>query len=97
MPIGKNALKRVSNNGYSQVKTAAPDMENSTVSETTPEVKAPAKIKETSAKCTPKKNTTPRTKREPVKAPEIKKAQEDSRPDGFARYELGSSLPVHLL
>ena len=31
MPIGKNAIKRVENNGYSNVKTAAPDMENSTV------------------------------------------------------------------
>ena len=31
MPIGKNAIKRVSNNGYSNVKTTAPDMENSVV------------------------------------------------------------------
>ncbi len=31
MPIGKNALKRVENNGYSKVETQAPDMENSTV------------------------------------------------------------------
>ncbi len=31
MPIGKNSLKRVTNNGYSSVKTSAPDMENSTV------------------------------------------------------------------
>ena len=30
MPIGKNAIKRVENNGYSKVKTSAPDMENST-------------------------------------------------------------------
>ena len=28
MPIGKNALKRVTNNGYSNVTTSAPDMEN---------------------------------------------------------------------
>jgi len=33
MPIGKNAIKRVSNNGYSSVKTTAPDMENSVVAE----------------------------------------------------------------
>ena len=32
MPIGKNSLKRVTNNGYSQVATSAPDMENSEVS-----------------------------------------------------------------
>ena len=31
MPIGKNSLKRVTNNGYSNVTTSAPDMENSTV------------------------------------------------------------------
>jgi len=31
MAIGKNAIKRVENNGYSKVKTAAPDMENSHV------------------------------------------------------------------
>ena len=31
MPIGKNAIKRVENNGYSNVKTSAPDMENSNV------------------------------------------------------------------
>ena len=31
MPIGKNSIKRVKNNGYSSVKTSAPDMENSTV------------------------------------------------------------------
>ena len=30
MPIGKNAIKRVENNGYSKVKSSAPDMENST-------------------------------------------------------------------
>ena len=29
MPIGKNAIKRVTNNGYSSVKSEAPDMENS--------------------------------------------------------------------
>ena len=31
MPIGKNSIKRVANNGYSSVKSEAPDMENSTV------------------------------------------------------------------
>ena len=31
MPIGKNSLKRVTNNGYSSVKTTAPDMENSEI------------------------------------------------------------------
>ena len=31
MPIGKNSLKRVSNNGYSKVASSAPDMENSEI------------------------------------------------------------------
>lgn len=31
MPIGKNAIKRVENNGYSKVTSTAPDMINSTV------------------------------------------------------------------
>ena len=31
MPIGKNSIKRVANGGYSEIKTSAPDMENSTV------------------------------------------------------------------
>ena len=31
MPIGKNAVKRVENNGYSKVQSSAPDMENSNV------------------------------------------------------------------
>lgn len=31
MPIGKNSIKRVNNGGYSNVRTSAPDMENSTV------------------------------------------------------------------
>ena len=33
MPIGKNSIKRVTNSGYSNVKTTAPDMENSHVEE----------------------------------------------------------------
>ena len=33
MPIGKNAIKRVVNNGYSALKSSAPDMENSVVNE----------------------------------------------------------------
>ena len=54
MPIGKNAIKRISNNGYSNVKTEAPDMENSVVAEQkSDEVKAQAPKKST-AKTAPK-------------------------------------------
>lgn len=104
MPIGKNALKRVSNNGYSNVKATAPDMENSSVLEPTSEVKEAPKVKETSAKISPKKNNSPAAKRPAVKKPEMKKAEKKaektekiSRPDGFVRYELGADLPEHLL
>ena len=60
MPIGKNAIKRVSNNGYSNVKTTAPDMENSVVSEDAeqkalPKKKPAQKKKETVAPAKAKK------------------------------------------
>lgn len=97
MPIGKNALKRVTNNGYSKVSVSAPDMEHSEIIETPKkeEIKKVASLKEE-----PKKNTAPKTKKAPVKKPEVKKVKdknEASRPDGFLRYGLGSELPVHLL
>lgn len=54
MPIGKNSLKRVTNNGYSSVKTTAPDMENSTiVGVANPEATA-AEKKPTATKAAPK-------------------------------------------
>ncbi len=56
MPIGKNAIKRVSNNGYSNVKTEAPDMENSVTLE-----KPKAAVKKNPApKADAKKNTAPK-------------------------------------
>lgn len=75
MPIGKNALKRVSNNGYSKVNTSAPDMEHSEIIE--PEAQ-PAKsepVKRTSVKTAPKKNTTPKEKKPKLEKPEVKKAE----------------------
>lgn len=93
MPVGKNSLKRVTNNGYSKVEAKAPDMENS-------EIVAPAEpkeeVKEISVKTAPKKNTAPKTKKPATPKPKIEKA-EPKRPDGFARYEFGQDLPVHLL
>ena len=62
MPIGKNSIKRAVNNGYSNVKTSAPDMENSEVLVKEEKVekvaKAPAKkptAKKTCAKTACKK------------------------------------------
>ena len=93
MPIGKNALKRVSNNGYSKVNTSAPDMENSEVVEVKEQK---VEIKEVSVKTAPKINTTPKTKKPLTPKPEVKKLEE-KRPDGFVRYGFGEDLPVHLL
>ena len=69
MPIGKNALKRVSNNGYSKVNTSAPDMENSEI-----EPKKAEPIEAKPAKAAPKKNTAPKEKKPPVKKPVTEKA-----------------------
>ena len=95
MPVGKNALKRVTNNGYSKVAVSAPDMEHSEVVETK---EAPKKeVKEISVKTEAKKNTAPKTKKAPTPKPAAKKVEVANRPDGFVRYEFGAELPVHLL
>ena len=94
MPVGKNALKRVTNNGYSKVNVSAPDMEHSEVLEAaeTPKPKTEA----VSVKTTAKKNTAPKTKKAPTPKPRIEKLG-DNRSDGFVRYGFGEELPVHLL
>ena len=88
MPVGKNALKRVSNNGYSKVNTSAPDMEHSVISE--PEKKPTAKP---AAKAPTAKKPAPKPKAQSKPAA----AENDGRPDGFVRVELGADMPVHLL
>ena len=90
MPIGKNAIKRVENNGYSNVKTGAPDMENSTV------IGAPAEevmemVEDMAAKSAKKPTRTGKKlacakakKKTPVKA-------------SVERFELGEDLPYYML
>ena len=97
MPIGKNALKRVTNNGYSNVKATAPDMENSVVATVipAPEVKEMISTVVDTVKAAPKKNTAPKTKKAPTPKPKAEKVA--ARPDGFVRYGFGDDLPVHLL
>ena len=83
MPIGKNALKRVSNNGYSNVKTTAPDMENSEVDAVQSEKPSSAVKKTGAKKAAPapktesKKNSAPKKKpaekKEPIKKPAANK------------------------
>ena len=112
MPIGKNALKRVENNGYSKVASSAPDMENSEVVEKVEKavepVPAPAKspakkpaAKKTTAKKTAVKATEEKpTKAAPTKKPAAKKAAPKAKKVGKdlePAISLGSDLPFYLL
>ena len=87
MPIGKNAIKRVSNNGYSKVASSAPDMENSTVAKAPVKEEAkkaaPVSNKKAAAEAEPAKKSTPKSNstakktvkaapKTPAKAPENK-------------------------
>ena len=104
MPIGKNSIKRVANNGYSSVKTAAPDMENSTVlANPAPEVievMIPS-AKKCSSKKAPAK--TPAKKPQTKSTKKINKKEEQvtettANEDGFSYVNLGGGeLPVYLL
>lgn len=100
MPIGKNAIKRVENNGYSNVKTAAPDMENSHVI-AAPDAQVVEKIiapVEKAAKTTKKSTATKASEKKPTckktanKAPTTKVEK-----DGFIRVGLGADMPYYLL
>ena len=111
MPIGKNAINRVKNNGYSNVETKAPDMENSVIANPDPQVvekmvkpveektakNAPAK-KPAAKKATAKKETAPVAKAS-AKKPVAKKATAEKKPanDGFKRVEVGNEMPYYLL
>ena len=86
MPIGKNAIKRVENNGYSNVKTDAPDMQNSTViGATAPEVM------EMLEQNVAKKGTTKKTTKKAC----AKKSC--ATKNAFARVEVGTDMPYYLL
>lgn len=100
MPIGKNSIKRVANNGYSNVKTAAPDMENSTVTKAqtcAPATKSAEKKvsarpapSERSSVSTAKKTTKKAQKPAPVSTSE---KTADTKP----YCNLGDEMPTYLL
>lgn len=71
MPIGKNAIKRVTNNGYSSTKTSAPDMENSVVIEE-PKAAEEKKAAVVEKSLSPKAKKTV-SKKTPTKAAPVKK------------------------
>ena len=94
MPIGKNSIKRVKD-GYSEIKTTAPDMENSTVlANPAPEIievlvpKAKPVAKKPAPKA-PTKKYSPKKTVEKTTAPEEK--------NGFLRFGFGEELPIYLL
>ena len=82
MSIGKNAIKRVENNGYSNVKTTAPDMVNSTVIGATSE-----QVLEMV------ENVGPEVTQTKVKA-KTKKAKKVEKKNFFA---IGDEIPVYYL
>ena len=111
MPIGKNAIKRVKNNGYSNVESKAPDMENSVIANPDSQVvekmvkpveektakKAPAK-KPAAKKAPAKKEETPAVKAPAKKTPAKKPAAKKAPAnDGFKRVEVGGEMPYYLL
>lgn len=91
MPIGKNAIKRVENNGYSKVKTAAPDMENSSVI-AKPDEQVVEKMIAPVEKAAAKKSAA---KKAPAKKPAAKKTAPAK--GGFEKVGVGESMPYYLL
>lgn len=89
MSIGKNAIKRVQNNGYSNVKTSAPDMENST------EIPTPVEVAEAVMEQKPVKKAP--TKKAPSKKPAAKKAVAPVQEEKTGGVQLGENLPYYLL
>ena len=95
MPIGKNSIKRVANNGYSSVKSEAPDMENSSViPNTSPEV-----MEMVSAMAEPKKK--PAAKKEKPK-PKVEQKPAKPAEEVSAEFEcpyvsVGDDMPIYLL
>ena len=90
MPIGKNAVKRVENNGYSKVQSTAPDMENSNVIANLDQQVLETMVKpveEATKKKTACKKTT-------AKKPTAKKTVEKNTE---TKVSLGTDMPYYLL
>lgn len=91
MPIGKNAIKRVENNGYSKVETKAPDMEHSVIAKPDKQVEEKL-IKPVAEKCAKKTAKKSATTKSASKKKEVK-----AQKDGFERVSLGGEMPFYLL
>lgn len=102
MPIGKNAIKRVENNGYSNVKTDAPDMLDSEVLIEEKPVKTQAKKRTSPAKKTSAKTSAATVKKavKPLEKAPVEQAVEKvgaSKQDGFKRVSVCDDMPYWLL
>lgn len=94
MPIGKNAINRVKNNGYSNVETSAPDMENSVIANPDPQVveKMVKPVEEKTAKKAPAKKAT--AKKAPVKKAEEAPVEEAPKKKAPAKKPAAKKAPV---
>ena len=111
MPIGKNAIKRVENNGYSNVKSKAPDMENSVViaaPDKQVEEKILAPVAEKTAKKTCAKKTTTKkavsscveevkTENTPAAKKPVAKKPAVKKEKKVERVNVGDDMPYYLL
>ena len=101
MPIGKNAIKRVENNGYSNVKTSAPDMENSNVIANVDKQVIEKMVAPVEAATAEKvaANTAPVETKKPAAKKTTKKcaAKKPAKKDGFVRVGLCEDMPYYLL
>ena len=91
MPIGKNAIKRVSNNGYSNVQSTSPDMENSEPLEKKQEETAVAQEQKEEIK--PEVKKAPAKKSTGVSKKTVKKVILPEIP----HIAIGDELPYYLL
>ena len=91
MPIGKNAIKRVENNGYSKVETSAPDMEHSVIAKPDPQVEEKL-VKPVAEKCAKKT-----AKKTVVKKSAPKKCNAKQEKEGFVKVSFGDEMPYYLL
>ncbi len=104
MPIGKNSINRVKNNGYSNVKSTAPDMENSVIAgEAKPKEEKPTAKKVNCRKPAGAKAEKTDTAKA-VKNTEAKKTEPAVKPKPEVNGErasgyisIGGELPIYLL
>ena len=89
MPIGKNAIKRVTNNGYSSVQSSAPDMENSNVIANPSEEVMEKIVKPIEKKTATKKTTTKKPTAKKTCATKCVKVAQNA----FERVEVGTDMP----